>query len=500
MQDIDQFAGNIDYWRSSAGQMDSLWKLSTAARVVVELPDGSERAAAKGLLLQQAERCGCRGDLARVFRGLETELVQARIAAAGPDEAEMPYLDRDGKGCVRRTIANLLTILQTDPFFSSLRYDEMAQAPVVAEQRLGQQETVRRWTDEDDAAALRHIEETYGICDRRKYREAMLLRLREVRFHPVKQRIEAVQWDGEARIDTFLHNWAGVEDTPYTREVSRLLFAGGIHRLYDPGCKFDYLVVLVGTEQGEGKSTLVRWLALDDRWFGEVTIFEGKEAIEQLQGAWICEASEMLALKTTRAVEAIKSFITRQRDKYRRPYAERVEDIPRSCIIVGTTNDRAFLRDKTGNRRFLPVEVHCKGEMLFYLQDKLKDAILQCWAEALARYREGELSATADWRLREDFRAAQNAAMEDDWRVGVIEAYLRVKPAGMCVCVQDLVRDALMPKSADWREPGRTERAEIAQIMDKMPGWERVSTFRHPKYGKQRGWKKQDVYELSTEK
>ena len=244
----------------------------------------------------------------------------------------------------------------------------------------------------------------------------------------------------------------------------------------------------------------MRWLALDDRWFGEVTIFEGKEAIEQLQGAWICEASEMLALKTTRAVEAIKSFITRQRDKYRRPYAERVEDIPRSCIIVGTTNDRAFLRDKTGNRRFLPVEVHCRGGMLFYLQDKLKDAILQCWAEALARYREGELSATADWRLREDFRAAQNAAMEDDWRVGVIEAYLRVKPAGMCVCVQDLVRDALMPKSADWREPGRTERAEIAQIMDKMPGWERVSSFRHPKYGRQRGWKKQDVNELSTEK
>ncbi len=489
----------MDFWSGNMRQMDTLGKLSTAARVVVDLPDSGERAAAKGMLLQQAERCGCRGDLARVFQGLETELVRSRIAAAAPGMEEMPDLDRDGKGCVRRTIANLLTILQTDPFFASLRYDEMAGAPVVAEQKLGRTETVRRWTDADDAAAMRHIEEIYGVFDRRKYREAMLLRLREVQFHPVKERIEAVQWDGEPRIETFLSGWAGVTDTPYTREVSRLIFAGGIHRLYDPGCKFDYLVVLVGTEQGEGKSTLVRWLALSDAWFGEVTIFEGKEAIEQLQGAWICEASEMLALKTTRALEAIKSFITRQRDKYRRPYAERVEEIPRSCIIIGTTNDRAFLRDKTGNRRFLPVEVHCKGAMLFHLEDELKDYILQCWAEALSLYREGQLPAVADWRLRDAFRAAQNAAMEDDWRVGVIEAYLQARPEGACVCVHDLVHDALMPSAADWHEPTRTERIEIAQIMDKMEGWERVNAFRHPKYGNQRGWRKLPVHQAFTD-
>ena len=280
----------------------------------------------------------------------------------------------------------------------------------------------------------------------------------------------------------------GCADDDYTREVSRLIFAGGIRRLYEPGCKFDYLPVLVGTQQGEGKSTLVRWLALDDRWYGEVTLFEGKEAIEQLQGVWICEVSELLAFRRAREQELVKSFLSRQCDRYRRPYAERTEDLPRRSIMIGTTNNRTFLRDKTGNRRFLPVEVHTDAQALYAREDEVRACIRQCWAEALARYREGKLPSVADVQLREAFRQAQDAAMEDDWRVGAIEAYLAEKPAGSYVCVRSLMREALCRDTA-MLEPSRRDSLELGQIMDRMPGWERAGVVRFAQYGRQKSWK-----------
>ena len=490
MEQIQNYAGSMQYWQDTAHGLKTLPELSVAARAAVEVPESGERAAAKGILLRQAEVVGCRADLDRVFRGLESDQALAKLRAALPDAEACPYLERDGQGRIRRTIGNFALILQTDPFFASLRYDELAEAPVVVTEQLGVITSTRRWTDADDAAALRHIEETYGVFDRRKYRDAFLLRLRAVRYHPVKELLERAEWDGKPRIERFLCDWAGCEDSAYTREVSRLIFAGGIRRLYEPGCKFDYLPVLIGTRQGEGKSTLVRWLALRDEWFGEITVFEGKESVEQLRGVFVAEATELLALKTTREQEAVKSFLSRQRDKYRRPYAEHVEDVPRRSIIIGTTNNRAFLRDKTGNRRFLPVEVHSVGAALFYLEEQCRAHILQCWAEALALYRDGALSPVPDARLRETFRAAQDAAMEDDWRVGVIEKYLADKPEGGFVCIRELYCGALHPDSDFPKPPTRRDSVELGQIMDRMPGWERAGNVKFAQYGKQMSWKK----------
>ncbi len=154
------------------------------------------------------------------------------------------------------------------------------------------------------------------------------------------------------------------EDNEYTREVSRLIFAGGIHRLYSPGCKFDDVPVLIGTSQGEGKSTIVRWLAIHDDHFTEVTEIDGQKGVEQLEGAWICEIAELLALTKAKEQEAVKSYIARLKDKYRKPWGKNTDELPRRCIFIGTTNNEQFLRDKTGNRRFYPVKVNSKGQFI----------------------------------------------------------------------------------------------------------------------------------------
>ena len=490
MELIQDYAGSLQYWQTTAHGLTTLPELSVAARAVVDVPESGERAAARAILLRQAETVGCRADLDRVFRGLESDRALARVKEAQPDAEAYPYLERDGQGRIKRTIGNFAHILQTDPFFAPLRYDELAEAPVSVTEQLGVITASRRWTDADDAAAMNHIEETYGLFDRRKFRDAFLLKLQSVRYHPVKDLVERAAWDGKPRIETFLCDWAGCEDSAYTREVSRLIFAGGIHRLYEPGCKFDYLPVLIGTRQGEGKSTLVRWLALRDEWFGEITVFEGKEAVEQLRGVFVAEATELLALKTTREQEAVKSFLSRQRDKYRRPYAEHVEDVPRRSIIIGTTNNRTFLRDKTGNRRFLPVEVHSAGSALFSQEAECRAHILQCWAEALALYRDGALRPVPDERLRGMFRAAQDAAMEDDWRVGTLRKYLEEKPAGCYVCIRELFCDALQPDTDYPKPPTRRDSVELSQIMDRMPGWERAGNISFTQYGMQMSWKK----------
>lgn len=403
---------------------------------------------------------------------------------------EYPYLKCDRQGRIANTVENFSWILMTDPFFDGLRYDVLADAPVVVEYALDKPRQERRWTDADDAAAIEHIESTYGLYDRRRYQYAFRQRMRSLRFHPIREELEALRWDGTPRLERFLHEWMGVEDTPYTREASRLIFAGGIHRLYDPGCKFDYLIVLIGANQGEGKSTLVRWLALSDRWFGEVTVFEGKEAVEQLQGVWICEVSEMLAFNRAREQEMIKSFLSRQTDRYRRPYAERIEELPRQCILIGTTNHRSFLVDKTGNRRYVPVEVHMDAAVLYYAEAACKAYIRQCWAEALSLYREGKLPAVADGYLRGEFREAQQAAMEEDWRVGAIEAYVDKASEGHYFCVREVARNALVLGDEKPRDPNRVESREITQMLDSLPCLERAGRRRLPYFGQQVVWRK----------
>ena len=391
-----------------------------------------------------------------------------------------PYLETDSKGNVKTSAENFATILRKDPAFFGLCFNELSGRPMQITS-----EYSRAWTDADDNRAIMYIESVYDIYNRNKYFEAISVVLSEKRFHPIKDRVIYLIWDGKPRISRFLCEFMKCEDTPYTREVSRIIFAGGIHRLFEPGCKFDLMPVLVGTKQGEGKSTLVRWLNMSDEYFTEITEFEGQRGIEALEGGWICEVSELLALTKIKEQEAAKSFITRQNDHYRMPFDRRVTDHPRQCIFIGTTNKMQFLSDKTGGRRYLPVEVHSDGYELFKRENEVKSYIEQCWAEAKHLYDKGELPPYIDPELRFHIESKKKDFYEDDYREGLIQNYLRDKRE---TCILELWQEALGNFTT---KPAKKDSMEIGLIMQGMTEWERQKTMKEMKgFGRQRWWKK----------
>ena len=388
-------------------------------------------------------------------------------------------LDFDGTGRPMATIENFLRVIENDPKFSGLKFNMLTYSP--EQVRNGKTE---RWLDADDAETRRYIEQEYKFHSAQKCDDALRIVFARNQYHPVRDLVDSFQWDGESRILKFLNTWTGCEDTLYTREVSRLIFAGGIHRLYNPGCKFDDMPVLIGTKQGEGKSTLVRWLALKDEYFTEVNEFDGQRGIEAVEGAWICEVSELLAMTKAREQEAVKSYLTRLNDRYRMPFDRRVTDHPRQCVFIGTTNKEQFLTDKTGNRRFYPVKVHQSGYDLFDHEEEIKAYIRQCWAEAKVLYDKGEIPPYADRRLISEIREKQQDATEDDFRVGMIQSYLDGRHE---TCVLELWQNAL--GMSEYSKPAKKDSQEIGIIMQSMDGWEKQpKPKRFPGYGLQRWW------------
>ena len=387
------------------------------------------------------------------------------------------------------TIENFYRIMSEDSRYNNIRYNEMSESAEIHSIVDGKLK-IAKWTDTDEAKSRSYIETTYGIYNREKHADSLRMLFDSRRYNPIIDIIEGVEWDGTERCENFLTEWAKCEDSAYAKEVSRLIFAGGIHRLYAPGTKFDDVPILIGTRQGEGKSTLVRFLAIHDDYYGEVTQIEGQQAIEQLQGKWICEISELLALTKQKEQEAAKAYITRSFDKYRKPWDRNTVDLPRRCVMIGSTNNDAVLSDKSGNRRYYPITVHSNGYEIFDHEDEIRDYILQCWAEARDKYKEGRMQNYADRKLVEVYRQRQEEAMQDDWRVGAIMEFLEQKNPGELTCVREVCHRALSTDPDRPHEPSLVESKDIGMILNKLPDWERSSAKKVGKYGKQRCWRK----------
>lgn len=453
----------------------------------------------RGIFISRAMELGA--DAVKILNRIFDQLEKAdRVSEAKEKKAlnysaanEYPvFLDLDKNGVPVSSLNNYQKIMFLDPQYRDYRYNVLKASPEIHRMEDGQL-TIKDWEDADEAESQRYIEERYRMYSDQKHKKALLLLFREREYNPVLDIVDRLPaWDGVERIGGFLTKWMGCEDSDYTREVSRLIFAGGINRLYNPGCKFDDVPVLIGTKQGEGKSSIIRWLAINDDYYSEVTQFEGKESIEQLEGAWICEISEMLALNKTSEQEAVKAFITRQIDKYRKPYARSPSSLPRRCIFIGTTNNRRFLKDKTGNRRFYPVEVNMDGYALHDIEQECRAYILQCWAEARDKLKRGEMKNFADRDLVATYRAVQEAAMEDDWREGAINEYLAKFSKGDRVCIRMVAREALTMPDENPRDPTKKDAHEIGVMIDKNPEWKRLNGMYkiNSSYGRQKGWEK----------
>lgn len=261
----------------------------------------------------------------------------------------------------------------------------------------------------DDAALDRLwllIDERFGFRPGREFfltvtRDAA----RRIGFHPVVEYLAGLRWDGVPRIGGWLAAYGGAEDTAFVRAVGALALIAAVRRVRQPGVKFDEMLVLEGA-QGTNKSSALKVLAVSEEWFTDDMPLNAKaqQVIEILSGKWIVEAGELNGMRRG-GIDQLKGFLSRTHDKARMAYDRLESEVARQCIIVGTTNDRRYLRDTTGGRRFWPVAVE-----RFDLEALRRDRD-QLWAEAAAREAEG-----ASIRLDPALYDAA-AAVQDERRV-----------------------------------------------------------------------------------
>ena len=331
----------------------------------------------------------------------------------------------------------------------------------------------REFTDADESKIRAYFQNEYGLYSKQMLRDALVIWFDNHKVNPLTEMLEGIQWDGKPRMERFLSYVMKADDTPYVRECSRLIFSGGVHRAFNPGCQFDDMVVLIGN-QGNGKSTIVRWLNMEDCYFGEIRTINGKEGIEATKGVWLGEVVELMAMTNPKQVEAIKAFITAREDHYRPPYAVNEITLPRRCCFIGTTNNSQFLIDRTGNRRFYPVTCRLSPYELHDHEREVRAYIRQAWGEAVHKYRENKLLPYADRDILQDIKTAQENALEDDWRIGAIEKYLNEykRNANDTVSVIELWHYALNMEPTI--KPTRRDSNEISQIIRSFPEWERT--------------------------
>lgn len=392
------------------------------------------------------------------------------------------------------TISNFLIVMLSDAKYAGVKYNELRGTAEIHNIDKSGKLTITTWSDAYEAESMSYIEDNYGLYSKERHTAALRMLFAKRTYNPLIDIIEGIKWDGKERCRNYLTYWGKCDDTPYVHEVSRLIFAGGIHRLYNPGRKFEDVPILMG-DQGCGKSTLIRFLAINDDYFGELKVMEGQSAIEDLSGHWIMEIPEMSAFTKAKDQEAIKAFVSRQRDQYRKPYDRNPVELPRRCVFLSTSNDRNPLVDKTGNRRWYPIECHGDREYgyeLFRKEDEIREFVLQCWAEARAKIDTDEMQPFASASLLKDYAKAQEDAMQDDWRVGAIKAFLEKKSPGEYTCVRELFHRALSANPDFPKEPTLVESKDVAKMIDALKDWERTGNKRIGSYGVQKCWRKRE--------
>lgn len=319
------------------------------------------------------------------------------------------HIELTPEGEIKVTLPNIATIIMNDARLCNVIWFNEFTKQIVQRRTLDPRvpaaskivcddpENGTRWEDINDST-IRTLLETengtgkagYGMrVPERDLQDGIMQAAFATRFHPIRDYLLDCEagWDGEERLDTLLIRYLGVEDIPYHRETVRMMMVASVARIFEPGHKFDYALILQG-EQGIRKSSFIKALYSED-WFGELAtdLGEKQKVAEEIAGKWGVELPELSGLHKADH-NAAKAFMRRQFDDVRMAYDRRVTEFPRQCVCWGSTNDDVYLKDPTGNRSYWPVIVLVSSIDV----DALAEERDQLWGEAAALY----------WKMREE--------------------------------------------------------------------------------------------------
>lgn len=443
----------------------------------------------------------------------------------GLDDAELPEdyndewkaeLEYTKSGKLLCNIANIILILENDPALAGHIVHDLFTGMDSAKDGLPWNKNANQWTDTDDANLRVWLEKHYDITGKEKIADALTAVLTRHSYHPIRDYLNGLTWDGVPRLDRIIIDYMGAEDSELNRAMSRKHFVAAVARVFNPGCKYDYCLIMSGAE-GIGKSTLLR--VMGGRWFNDsITTLEGKEGMEQLRRAWVVELGELSSIKRS-DVEQVKAHLSKQIDIYRAAYARRVLEHPRQCVFCGTTNEALFLKGDTGNRRFWVIPVVAELRKYRDWNEAIRRDRDQLWAEAVHYYKQGEplylseeLEAQAKQR-QQDFNDDNddpivamldkylNTLLPVNWDTMDIQArrsYLRdpdpLQAEGTVkrdkVCAAEFICEQLGKDMADKDYKYLCRR--VSKMIGDRPEWERVSSTKHAAklYGTQRGFRR----------
>ena len=426
-------------------------------------------------------------------------------------------LTRNKQGQVKSNATNVMIILKNDPKLKGVfaTNEFTGDACIIKSAPWRAVTRPERIKNLDDACLRNYLAVNYEITGVQMIKDCFDQVAAERKFHPIKEVIENQAWDGVARIETLLTRLFGVDQNLYHAQVMRKLMLGMIARVYDPGCKFDLAVILTGAT-GLGKSSFIQALACNKWYTNSFQFKEGKESMEQVQGYWLVEIAELANFRKKEASE-YKAFLTKQVDAYRPAYGTRVEEYPRKCVFIGTTNEDVFLKDETGNRRFLPVNIgkgKGKPEGIKEIWDEFLDSIPQLYAEALVYYKAGE-SLDISSEVFELAEKVREEHFDVDAREGLLTEFLDapVAPNWATMAIEE--RSLWMSTRSDKAEEAfsrdtvtaaeifvecfgrakadisRYNLKDINTMMRRMRGWELAPDAKRFKdYGKQRYYRR----------
>jgi predicted P-loop ATPase len=390
-------------------------------------------------------------------RNVEKIIKMSKRRAEGPQWLARCIMGETGKPLP--ILANALVGLRHEPGLKDLfAYDEMARVPILMRPlEQADQFEPRPVTDVDVGIVqerLQHL--ALKRLSKDVAHQAIDIRTHETAYHPVRDYLQALQWDGVPRLDRWLVEYLGTEATRYASAIGRMFLVSMVARIFEPGCKADYMLIIEGP-QGELKSTACR--VLGGRWFSdnlpEVTV--GKDASQHLRGKWLIEVSEMHAMSRAEAA-LLKAFITRTTERYRPSYGRKEVIEERQCVFVGTTNRSEYLRDETGGRRFWPVKA---GTIDIEALTADKDQLL---AEAVRAYHAG-----AKWWPDREFEQEhiapeQAARYEGDAWQDAIGKYLDVLVIKK-VTVGQVAREAL---GIEMARIGTADQRRVAAALEQL--------------------------------